>query len=324
MRRAFTLLELLSVIAIIGVLTALLLPAVQQVRSAARRMECANHQRQLLLALHQHHDVYGRFPAGRGAPTPLIFAPHAPLLRFLEGDAIAARLRLDAPPATFTVPPATVYVGAANLSAAKQTLFLWTCPADGANGRVPGSSLGGTNYAFTTGSGSRDGSLSDADGLFWSGSAVQFRDVTDGTSNTVALSERILGPGPAAPPPGTPSESPNVIAAHWMREIPAAVAPSASTCDPAATGVWNSERGGKWIVGNYGNTLYNHALPPNAMQIDCLNATQQKGQLAARSHHPGGVQAGYSDGHVQFISDNIDITVWKHLSTRQGGEPPPE
>lgn len=317
MRRGFTLIELLCVIAIVGLLTTLVLPAVQYARSTARKLECANHERQLLLALHQHHEVYGRFPAGRGTPTPLIFSPHAPLLRFIDGNPVAALVDLNVPPATFTVPPATVYDGAANLPAARNTLPLWNCPADGAGGRVTGNEYGGTNYAFNAGSGARDGTLTDADGVFWLGSTTQFRDLTDGTSSTVALSERVIGPGLATPAPVAPSE---ILRELWMREIPASVTPTASTCDPSATGVWNAERGGKWIVGNYGNTLYNHALSPNSQFVDCLNATQQKGQLAARSRHHGGVQTGFCDGHVHFVSDAIDTALWKSLSTRQAGE----
>lgn len=91
-------------------------------------------------------------------------------------------------------------------------------------------------------------------------------------------------------------------------------------CDNPAVGPQNAERGGKWIVGNYGNTLYNHGLMPNSTTIDCLNATQQKGQLTARSRHPGGLQVGFCDGHVRFVSDAIDAAIWRSLATRQGAE----
>ena len=85
-RRAngFTVLELLVGLAIIGLLTALLLPAVQAAREATRRVTCQNHLKQLGLALHQHHTSVGKFPSGRGAPFPFIFSAHAHLLPYLE------------------------------------------------------------------------------------------------------------------------------------------------------------------------------------------------------------------------------------------------
>lgn len=314
LRRGFTLIELLSVMAIMAVLIGLLAPVVQQARSTAWRLQCANRQRQLLLALHQHHDTFQYFPAGRGTPTPLIFSPHSFLLRFIEQDGLNRQVDLQAPPATFTVPPSTVYDGASNFTAAQSVPRLFLCPADRGEGRIAGNDYGGTNYCFNTGNGDNAGTLTEANGVFFLGSKIKFRDLTDGSSNTVALSERTLGPGTTGTPPL--SMAPRPEDAVWMREIPPSVTPAADTCSPASTGSWNGERGGKWIVGNYGNTLYNHAWPPNAVAIDCLNGTQQKGQLAARSLHTGGVQVGFCDGHVEFVSQTIDITLWQSRATR--------
>src|SRR5712671_3528288 len=80
-RRGFTLIELLVVIAIIGILVALLLPAVQAAREAARRMQCGNNTKQLALAMHNYHDVYGSFPPGR---TSSNISAHAHLLPYIE------------------------------------------------------------------------------------------------------------------------------------------------------------------------------------------------------------------------------------------------
>lgn len=315
-RRGFTIIELLCVVVVIALLIGLTVPAVQQARAAAWRTECANRERQLLLALHQHHDVFQKFPPGRGTPTPLVFGPHAYLLRFVEGDTVHALLDLQAPPSTFTVPPSTVYDGAANLPAARNSLPIFVCPADPQQGRVLGSDYGGTNYAFATGSGAAAGALAEADGAFYLGSQTRFRDLTDGTSATAALSERTLGRGGSAVQPAPPSDDSGDELLRWMREIPPAVTPTLTACEPAGAGQWNAERGGKWILGNYGNTLYNHALPPNAPLVDCINGTQQKGRMAARSLHPGGVNVGFCDGHVRLVSEAVDAAVWQALATR--------
>ncbi|MGC4002229.1 MAG: DUF1559 domain-containing protein [Pirellulales bacterium] len=73
-------------------------------------------------------------------------------------------------------------------------------------------------------------------------------------------------------------------------------------------------------MGNYGNTLYNHASLPNAAHPDCTNATQQKGDFATRSEHRGGVQVVRCDTGVSFIEDAIDLNAWKALGTWRGGE----
>jgi hypothetical protein len=290
---------------------------VQSAREAARRMTCQNHLRQLTLALHEFHDTYRRFPAGRGTPLPVIFSPQARLLPYVEQTALQHRIDFTSAPTTFGIPGKT-FDGSANYQAAVTVVPLLLCPSDGRRGQVPGSLYGGTNYVACSGSGTVGyGTLNDADGLFYLGSTVRFADVLDGTSHTVAFSERMLGTG--HPPAVFNSRTTRL----WMWELPGGGDPTPSTCLARSSGGWYDHRGAKWILGNYGNTLYNHSLPPNATSYDCMNMQQQKGLLAARSQHPGGVIGSWCDGSVQFVADTIELRVWRAVGTRAGSESPP-
>ena len=72
--------------------------------------------------------------------------------------------------------------------------------------------------------------------------------------------------------------------------------------------------------GHYGDTLYNHFYSPNSKQFDCGNGSHNSGLTAARSRHIGGVAASLADGSVRFVSDNIDLAIWRGVATRSGGE----
>src|SRR4051794_26422895 len=193
-RRAFTLIEVLVIIAIIAILIGLMLPAVQKVRAAADRVKCANNLKQIGLALHNYQLTVGSFPAGRGTPQPGIFSAHAYLLPYLEQDNLGATIDYASAPASYAAPPLT-YDGSRNYPAATTLVRTFLCPADPTGGRVPGSPYGATNFAANAGTGTNGGSLAGADGVFFLGSAVSVADITDGSSATAAFTERTLGGG---------------------------------------------------------------------------------------------------------------------------------
>ncbi len=311
--RGFTLVELLVVIAIIGVLVALLLPAVQAAREAARRMSCQNNLKQIGLAIQNHHAALKRFPTGRG-PFPRIFSTQAFLLPYCEQTNLGGSIDFSVPPTTFTLSSGKVLDGSKNLPAATAIVSMFACPSDALTGRVADSEFGATNYVATSGSGLTEyGTLKESDGIFYSASQTAFREVGDGASNTVMFSERMLGPGQVE---GASVDDTD----RYIWEFSNRDDTTPSACESMSSGSWYGERSAKWIIGNYGNTLYNHYYAPNSSEWDCMNITQQMGLMAARSYHPGGVTTLFCDGSVHFVGDEVDLDVWRGLASRDQGE----
>jgi prepilin-type N-terminal cleavage/methylation domain-containing protein/prepilin-type processing-associated H-X9-DG protein len=296
-RNAFTLVELLVVIAIIGMLVALLLPAVQMAREAGRRASCNNNLKQIGLAMQNHHATYNAFPVARN-PYPLVHSSLSRLLPFCEQtnvqNLIDYKLPLSAP---------------VNVNASQQSISFFICPSDSTTGQVPGMLDFGSNYVANNGSGTvAYGLIASGDGVFTQ-STLGFRNLTDGSSNTAAFSESLLGNGTAT------GQNPRLE----VLEVAGGSDTTPAACGGGA-GNWSGQRGGKWIDGHYGNTLYNHFYTPNPPQWDCGNGSHNKGLSTARSNHIGGVNVLFCDGSVRYANNNIDLNVWRAASTRGGGE----
>ncbi len=335
-RSGFTLIELLVVIAIIAILIGLLLPAVQKVREAAARMKCSNNLKQIGLALHNYESSYTSFPAGwlgnsklpayAGYPDYFfswsIFAQINP---YLEQTAIYNRMDLTQP---IYQPPA-YNVTAANQFAVQQTIKMFLCPSDKeqpvsvAYGEPV---IGPTNYAACLGSGTTNGgapfgSPLNTDGMFQGVRALRIADVTDGLSNTVCVSESLLGDGAENATGAAPGGPQTVYGYLGYSGTPI------NDANCSAPPVWNgsNRRGFMWASGEIRCATYNHYYTPNSKKYDCVNNDPSTGYTAsgfrgARSRHSGGVNALFGDGSVRFVADGVAAATWSALGTRGSGE----
>jgi len=322
-RPGFTLVELLVVIAIIGILIALLLPAVQAAREAARRMQCSNHLKQIALAHHNYMSAHGSFPPAQAnhaitltvcnppsfgrMPEGLGWAPWTVMiLPFLEEAARYDAFDMSAPfdcgfPGN---PPYTGYGGGTTPNYYEQIkpLGKYQCPSD----PVSRPELPNNNYFAVMGGGPQPetgvhtypctGHPTAPDrvffnnGVFFLNSTTRPRDILDGTSNVFMLGESIYMNTPQGFPRCSNSWA---TGAHGDYNNWVMLASTAAAVDPINSNPINVAVAGSWDIQN---RLFG-------------------------SRHPGGCHFALADGSAHFVSENIDLNLYRQLAARDDGLP---
>lgn len=311
-RQGFTLVELLVVMAIISLLIALLLPAVQSAREAARRTSCVNNFKQIGLALHQYHGTHQCFPFLRGGTAGACDATSnceylsgwPMLLPFIEQSPLYERFTSALTSGGATYPPwgpAPLDPFDDGYAPFNVEVNLLQCPSNGQSNRQPGQP-GQTNYRFCIGDSLvGNDALRRPRGIFGFFSCTPMSSITDGTSNTIALSEAVKG-----------SQSMTIRGNAAFSVMGADANPSICLALRGDGGSYRSGVQTRPWVGIYwhaGVPLMNGfttVLPPNSPS--CLFGADWRGAgiVSPTSYHPGGVNSLYADGSVQFTSETIN------------------
>ena len=309
--RGFTLIELLVVIAIIAILIALLLPAVQQAREAARRTQCKNNMKQLGLGLHNYHDVFNCFPPGYTArnvsrTSPVTdetgpgYAWSFAILPQIEAGNVSNSINTDLD----AVDPTNLLV------AYTSVLDTFLCPSDtaprifdtpDAAGNVV--TLPSSNYPGIFGYRSVTMNAGEGTGVFFRNSNIKFRDIKDGTANTICVGER-RHTHDFIPGAGIVNSN-----STWYAAIP-------GLSRPAGMGMMPDEGSGSMILGHVGQTMT--GMGGMTMQMHS-NPNQTNHIVHFSSYHEGGVQFLLCDGSVHFLSENVDYSVFRNLGERADG-----
>jgi prepilin-type processing-associated H-X9-DG protein len=314
-----TLLEVLLVIALIAILAAILLPAVQASREAARRTKCASNLRQIGLAIHQYEAVHRTIPpaSSSGYSFLVTILPHIE-----RGNEYAALV--DWSNTRDQGDSFAFYHGPIQ----SQVIPLYACPSDPYNTTrfLPKSKMASSNYVGNFGTGVQRYGYNGVfrylpgRGTNPERGPIGFADVTDGASQTALAAEILVSMGELVPRrtiwrTRQPFLGPDELS-HFQ-EMCLSHRYAVDDGGEARGNPWDLGR--PYALGDPGSSLYNHVLPPNSPS--CTNRGRvQEGAYSATSNHADGVQVLFVDGHIQFVPSSVEAHVWTAFGSRGAGD----
>ncbi len=328
--RAFTLIEMVVVCGIVSLLIALLLPAAQSAREAARSARCAANLRQLGIAVEGYVGSAQCYPPnvlGRGGPGGDIthFSAHARILPFLEEYAVYNAINFSSEtypdvwgPSAWDFPPVqsiAISSNATNSTAQDAQISTFLCPSDG--GPLVAK---GVNYRGNVGVGPQYETTAEhpdsGNGLFIEQGITGPANAPDGLSHTAMFSERLRGSDGVVADPTRDSFNLGALVLT-ADDLLLASRAAARPDNP----LFYTDHGIDWFWPGRERTLYNHAQAPNGPVPDGVSGVlTARGMATARSNHPGGVNVLMGDGSVRFVLEAIQQAVWRGLGTRNGRE----
>ena len=329
-RRGFTLIELLVVIAIIAVLIALLLPAVQAAREAARRAQCVNNLKQIGLGIHNYESTVGGLPWGHGYFGWNDWSAVVLMLPYLEQTPLYNAINFA------NTGGAAAPGNALNLTIQRASVNLLLCPSD--MDRIT-NGFGHMNYCGNSGNCpnsffGNNGELGACNGIFFSVThgvkSTQFRDITDGLSQTAGFSEKVKGQTLNGSTNTNLMDNLNPTSAVSLVPAPGKGVdllpnPYFQTCMAKSPKLAGNLAGGGigfgayWFDGHPECGMYNHVMTPNTWGCSDGNVNDI-GAFPPSSRHSGGVNVMMMDGSVRFLKATITPTIWWALGSRSGGE----
>lgn len=346
-RCGFTLVELLVVIAIIGILVSLLLPAIQAAREAANRMQCANNLHQIAIAIQSYHDASKKLPSLVGAGGPNgegSYSVFVPLLPYMEQSALSDAIRQFGDPGG-NLGSTTVSNNAPWKDVQIASLL---CPSGYYAETIhPSFRTGATSYLASLGDFPATASKSilascpmtgTGRGPFISRQWNSMARVSDGTSNTICFSERIIGRVSTGGGGKSLRMVDTYIAMAWKSGTQMNPDPTEdgiplypSKClefiglggdyiQPMPTGSGlsiNSLQGRNWVYGDALSTTFNTIIPPNGPSCSAMYAYV----AGPTSNHQGGCNVAMLDGSVRFIDDMVDVGDLSVAPVRRGASP---